>query len=48
MDNSRHGDGVTSVKVHHAPGGNSSISLGGGYGYDDTEDRQRRPNQRQQ
>ena len=26
--------GGTSVKVHHAPGGASSFSLGGGYGDD--------------
>lgn len=32
MEQSRHGQGVTSVKVHHRPGGASSICLGGGYG----------------
>ena len=32
MEQSKHGQGVTSVKVHHGPGGASSISLGGGYG----------------
>ena len=32
MEQSKHGDGVTSVKVHHGPGGASSIQLGGGYG----------------
>ena len=28
MDFSKHSEGTTSVKVHHAPGGNSNISLG--------------------
>ena len=32
MEQSKHGDGVTSVRVHHRPGGASSIQLGGGYG----------------
>ena len=32
MEQSRHAQGVTSVKVHHKPGGASSIQLGGGYG----------------
>ena len=32
MEQSKHSDGVTSVKVHHRPGGASSIQLGGGYG----------------
>ena len=32
MEQSKHGDGVTSIKVHHGPGGASSIQLGGGYG----------------
>ncbi len=42
MDQSRHGEGLTSVKVHHRPGGNTSIDLFGGYGGDDgTQDRQR-------
>ena len=27
MEQSRHGDGITSVKVHHQPGGASSFSL---------------------
>ncbi len=27
MDFSKHTDGTTSVKVHHAPGGQSSFSL---------------------
>lgn len=27
MEQSRHGEGVTSVKVHHQPGGASSFSL---------------------
>ena len=27
MDQSRHGEGLTSVKVHHQPGGASSFSL---------------------
>ncbi len=43
MDQSRHGEGLTSVKVHHQPGGASSFSLGGGYGDDGAADRQRRP-----
>ena len=44
MDQSRHGEGLTSVKVHHRPGGNTSIDLFGGYGGDDgAQDRQRRP-----
>ena len=30
MDFSKHTDGTTSVKVHHAPGGKSNISLGWG------------------
>ena len=32
MEQSRHVEGVTSVKVHHPSGGASSFSLGGGYG----------------
>ena len=32
MEQSKHSSGVTSVKVHHGPGGASSFSLGGGYG----------------
>jgi hypothetical protein len=28
MDFSKHTDGTTSVKVHHAPGGKSNFSLG--------------------
>ena len=28
MEHSKHGDGTTSVKVHHAPGGKSNFSLG--------------------
>ena len=32
MEQSRHAQGVTSVKVHHGPGGASSLQLGGGYG----------------
>ena len=35
MEQSKHSEGVTSVKVHHQPGGASSFSLGGGYGDDD-------------
>ena len=27
MEFSKHGDGTTSVKVHHAPGGKSNFSL---------------------
>ena len=34
MLRSKHGEGTTSVKVHHQPGGASSFSLGGGYGED--------------
>ncbi len=34
MDFSKHNAGTTSVKVHHGPGGASSIQLGGGYGED--------------
>jgi hypothetical protein len=30
MDFSKHGNGTTSVKVHHAPGGQSSFSLAWG------------------
>ena len=42
MDQSKHSEGTTSVKVHHRPGGNTSIDLFGGYGGDDgTADRQR-------
>ena len=36
--------GTTSVRVHNAPGGASSIQLGGGYGDDDPADRQRNNN----
>ena len=37
MEQSRHGEGVTSVKVHHQPGGASSFSLAhdDGTGQDD-------------
>lgn len=28
MDFSKHTDGTTSVKVHHAPGGKSNFSIG--------------------
>ena len=42
MDQSKHADGQTSVKVHHRPGGATTIDLFGGYGGDDgTADRQR-------
>ena len=42
MEQNRHAEGVTSVKVHHPSGGASSFSIGGGYGGDDgTADRQR-------
>ena len=34
MDFTKHGQGTTSVRVHHGPGGASSIQLGGGYGED--------------
>ena len=37
MEQSRHAQGVTSVKVHHTPGGGSSIQLGGGYGGEGSE-----------
>lgn len=37
MDFSKHGQGTTSVVVHSAPGGKSSIQLGGGYGVDKEE-----------
>ena len=37
MEQSKHGQGVTSVVVHHQPGGQSSLQLGGGYG--DVDDR---------
>merc|ERR1711934_1037454 len=37
MEQSKHGDGVTSIKVHHGPGGASSIQLGGGYGGEGSE-----------
>ena len=30
MEYSKHGNGTTSVKVHHAPGGQSNFSLGWG------------------
>ena len=30
MEYSKHGDGTTSVKVHHAPGGQSNFSLAWG------------------
>ena len=35
MDQSRHGEGLTSVKVHHQPGGASSFSLSHNDGPDD-------------
>ena len=31
MEQSRHGEGITSVKTHHPPGGGSSLVIGGGY-----------------
>ena len=34
MDFSKHSENQTSVKVHHAPGGQSNFSLGGDYGDD--------------
>lgn len=34
MDFSKHGQGTTSVVVQNAPGGRSTIQLGGGYGVD--------------
>ena len=33
--------GVTSVKVHHAPGGKTSISLFGGYGDDEDKNKKK-------
>jgi hypothetical protein len=30
MEQSRHGEGVTSIKVHHQPGGNQSFNIFGG------------------
>ena len=30
MEYSKHGNGTTSVKVHHAPGGSSNFSLAWG------------------
>mmetsp|Transcript_33654 Transcript_33654/g.24323 ORF Transcript_33654/g.24323 Transcript_33654/m.24323 type:complete len:121 (-) Transcript_33654:83-445(-) len=39
MEFSNHNQGVTSVKVHHRPGGNSSIQLGGGYGEEDLQNK---------
>ena len=30
MEQSRHGQGITSVKVHHQPGGNQSFNIFGG------------------
>ena len=49
MDQSRHGEGLTSVKVHHQPGGASSFSLGGNYYGEDEQpvNRNRRPGQPQ-
>jgi len=35
MEQSKHGQGVTSVKVHHNPGGQSSFSLAHDDGTDD-------------
>ena len=37
MEFSKHGQGTTSVVVHNAPGGKSSIQIGGGYGVDKDE-----------
>jgi len=37
MEFSKHGQGTTSVVVHNAPGGRSTIQLGGGYGVDKDE-----------
>ena len=49
MDQSRHGEGLTSVKVHHQPGGASSFSLGGNYyGEDDNAGRPKAVNKAQQ
>ena len=44
MDVSKHGQGTTSVKVHHQPGGASSFSLGGNYYGEDNA----KPKQQQQ
>lgn len=38
MEHSKHGQGTTSVVVHHRPGGQATIQLGGGYG-EDKEDK---------
>jgi hypothetical protein len=35
MEQSKHSEGITSVKVHHQPGGASSFSIA----HDDTDDR---------
>lgn len=35
MEQSRHGQGITSVKVHHPSGGKSNFSLGHDDGADD-------------
>ena len=45
MEQSRHGEGITSVKYSgNRPGGNTTIDLFGGYGGEDnTADRQRQP-----
>ena len=49
MEQSRHGEGLTSVKVHHQPGGASSFSLGGNYyGEDDNNGRPKAVNRAQQ
>ena len=37
MDFSKHNQGISSVAVRSAPGGQSSICLGGGYGVDKDE-----------
>ena len=37
MEFSKNGKGTTSVVVHNAPGGKSSIQIGGGYGVDKDE-----------
>jgi hypothetical protein len=35
MEQSKHGEGITSVKVHHQPGGASSFSIAHDQGTDD-------------
>ena len=39
MEFSKHGQGTTSVVVHHKPGGASNFQLGGGYGDDKPDEK---------